>query len=83
MTGRRYAVGQAVCDRDRQAHGHVVGLYPSPLVTRLADSAGFQWVARTVPCEPAGPQPAAGDADRVALLTSCGSGPLSVEAHGT
>ncbi|WP_030303677.1 hypothetical protein [Streptomyces katrae] len=54
--GRRYAVGQAVFDRDRQARGHVVGLYPSPLVVRRADAAGFQWIARTVACEPAGPK---------------------------
>ncbi|MFI1152551.1 hypothetical protein [Streptomyces sp. NPDC020817] len=59
MTARRYAVGQAVFDRDRQAHGRVVALYPSPLVARLADTAGFQWIARMVACEPAAPPPAA------------------------
>ncbi|MFD8291953.1 hypothetical protein ACFV2B_27530, partial [Streptomyces lavendulae] len=46
-----------VFDRDRQAHGDVVGLYPSPLVLRLSDAAGFQWVARTVACGHTGPQP--------------------------
>ncbi|MFD7079049.1 hypothetical protein [Streptomyces sp. NPDC059918] len=56
---RRYALGQAVFDRDRQAHGRVVALYPSPLVARLADTAGFQWIARTVACEPAPSPPAA------------------------
>ncbi|MFB7982775.1 hypothetical protein [Streptomyces vinaceus] len=60
---RRYAVGQDVFDRDRQAHGRVVGLYPSPLVARLADTAGFQWIARTVACEPAPPPPPARDAE--------------------
>ncbi|MFK0203834.1 hypothetical protein [Streptomyces lavendulae] len=50
-------------DRDRQAHGDVVGLYPYPLVVRLADAAGFEWVARTVACECTGPQPAVRDAD--------------------
>ncbi|MFE6848632.1 hypothetical protein [Streptomyces sp. NPDC057686] len=64
MTARQYAIGQAVFDRDRQAHGHVVALYPSPLVARLADTAGFQWIARTVACEPAAPQPATRDADK-------------------
>ncbi|KOU22733.1 hypothetical protein ADK52_20115 [Streptomyces sp. WM6372] len=59
MRARRYAVGRLVFDRDRQARGHVVGLYPSPLVARLADTAGFQWIARTVVCEPAAPPPAA------------------------
>ncbi|MGW2996282.1 hypothetical protein ACWDA9_32665 [Streptomyces sp. NPDC001193] len=63
MTARRYAVSQAVFDRDRQAHGHVLGLYPSPLVARLADTAGFQWIARMVACEPAAPSPAAPAAD--------------------
>ncbi|GAA3281280.1 hypothetical protein [Streptomyces lavendulae] len=63
MSARRFAVGQAVFDRDRQAHGDVVGLYPSPLVLRLADAAGFEWVARTVACEHTGPQPAVRDAD--------------------
>ncbi|MFE9222759.1 hypothetical protein ACFYN3_41605 [Streptomyces lavendulae] len=63
MSARRYAVGQAVFDRDRQAHGDVVGLYPSPLVVRLSDAAGFEWVARTVACECADVQPAVRDAD--------------------
>ncbi|MFF1561679.1 hypothetical protein [Streptomyces sp. NPDC058279] len=38
-------------DRDRQAHGVIVGVYPSPLVVRLADTSGFQWIARTITCE--------------------------------
>ncbi len=38
--------------------------YPSPLVLRLVNGAGFQWIARTVACEPApAPQTAAGEAD--------------------
>ncbi|THA28788.1 hypothetical protein [Streptomyces sp. A1547] len=63
MSARRYAVGQLVFDRDRQAGGHIVGLYPSSLVARLADTAGFQSIARTVVCEPAAPPPAAPAAD--------------------
>ncbi|MEU4955674.1 hypothetical protein [Streptomyces lavendulae] len=55
MSVRRYEVGQAVFDRDRQAHGDVVGLCPSPLVVRLLDAAGFQWIARTVARECTGP----------------------------
>ncbi|MEU3317266.1 hypothetical protein ABZ743_31950 [Streptomyces sp. NPDC006662] len=51
MTARRLAVGRRVFDRDRQAHGDVAGLYPSPLVVRLKDAAGFEWIARTVDCE--------------------------------
>ncbi|WP_086804088.1 hypothetical protein [Streptomyces caniscabiei] len=52
MTGhRRLVVGQKVFDRDRQAHGDVARIYPSPLVVRLRDAAGFQWIARTVDCE--------------------------------
>ncbi|MFJ6722757.1 hypothetical protein [Streptomyces sp. NPDC091259] len=48
-------------DRDRQAHGVIVWVYPSPLVVRLVDASGFQWVARTVDCvqldaQPAGPE---------------------------
>ncbi|MFE2857383.1 hypothetical protein ACFXJO_40480 [Streptomyces lavendulae] len=63
VTGRRFTVGQKVFDRDRQAHGDVVGLYPSPMVLRLSDAAGFQWVARTVACEHTGQQPAVRAAD--------------------
>lgn len=37
---------------------------PSPLVARLADSAGFQWIARTVACERAGAHPATRPRDR-------------------
>lgn len=59
----RGPIGQKAFDRDRQAHGDVVGLYPSPLVLRLSDAAGFQWVARTVACAHTGPQPAVRDAD--------------------
>ncbi|THA46545.1 hypothetical protein [Streptomyces sp. A1136] len=44
-------------DRDRQAHGVVVGVYPSPLVVRLVDASGFQWIARTVACEELDAQP--------------------------
>ncbi|KJY24333.1 hypothetical protein VR46_42550 [Streptomyces sp. NRRL S-444] len=71
MSARRYAVGQLVFDRDRQAGGHIVGLYPSPLVARLADTAGFQSIARTVVCEPAAPPPAAPAADEA--RDGCGS----------
>ncbi|MFJ3883346.1 hypothetical protein ACIPW5_38600 [Streptomyces sp. NPDC090077] len=45
-------------DHDRQAQGRVVGVYPSPLVVRLEDAAGFQWIARTVASEADGPRPA-------------------------
>lgn len=81
MNGRRYAVGQAVFDRDRQAHGRVVALYPSPLVARLADSAGFQWIARTVACEPAPPPPAAArdaEAGRDGVRIPAGRMPVDV-----
>ncbi|MFJ3914457.1 hypothetical protein [Streptomyces vinaceus] len=81
MTGRRYAVGQAVFHRDRQAHGRVVGLYPSPLVARLADTAGFQWIARTVACEPAPPPPAAArdaEADRDGVRVPAGRMPVDL-----
>ncbi|MFI5673003.1 hypothetical protein [Streptomyces sp. NPDC051704] len=80
MTARRYAVGQAVFDRDRQAHGRVVGLYPSPLVARLADTAGFQWIARMVACEPAAPPPAAPAAaeDRGGVRVPAGRVPVDV-----
>lgn len=65
MTGSRFIVGEAVFDRDREAGGEVLGLYPSPLVVRLADAGGFQWIARTVACERAGARsavrPRAGD----------------------
>lgn len=54
MTGSRYIVGETVFDRDREAAGEVVGLYPSPLVVRLVDAGGFQWIARTVACVAAG-----------------------------
>ncbi|MFD9574672.1 hypothetical protein ACFWBI_33230 [Streptomyces sp. NPDC059982] len=59
--GGPFAVGQKVFDRDRHAHGDVVRLYPSPLVLRLADGAGVQWIARTVACEQLGAQPAERD----------------------
>ncbi|MEW2374435.1 hypothetical protein AB0940_34555 [Streptomyces sp. NPDC006656] len=55
MTARRLVVGRRVFDRDRQAHGDVVGLYPSPLVVRLKDADGFEWIARTIDCEAAKP----------------------------
>ncbi|MFE1413442.1 hypothetical protein ACFW6F_21975 [Streptomyces sp. NPDC058746] len=59
MTGRRrFTVGEAVFDGERQARGEVVGLYPSPLVVRLVDAGGFEWIARTVACEPADTRPA-------------------------
>ncbi|MFK0238629.1 hypothetical protein [Streptomyces vinaceus] len=70
-----------VFDRDRQAHGRVVGLYPSPLVARLADKAGFQWIARTVACEPAPPPPAAArdaEADRDGARVPAGRVPVDV-----
>ncbi|MCX5009439.1 hypothetical protein OG765_00205 [Streptomyces sp. NBC_00555] len=60
MTGRRFTVGDAVFDSERQARGEVVGLYSSPLVVRLADAGGFHWIARTVACERAGERRAAG-----------------------
>ncbi|MCB5181514.1 hypothetical protein [Streptomyces antimicrobicus] len=80
MTGRRYTVGQQVLDRDRQAHGRIVGCYPSPLVLRLMDEAGFQWIARTVACEPAGRQPAVQDAggDRGGVRIPPGRVPVDV-----
>ncbi|MFC9293956.1 hypothetical protein ACFTWH_16830 [Streptomyces sp. NPDC057011] len=66
MTGRRrFHVGEAVFDGERQARGEVVGIYPSPLVVRLADAGGFQWIARTVACEPAGKRPVAREPEAV------------------
>ncbi|MFI5672589.1 hypothetical protein [Streptomyces sp. NPDC051704] len=68
-------------DRDRQAHGRVVGLYPSPLVARPADTAGFQWIARTAACEPAPPPPAAArgaEADRDGVRVPAGRVPVDV-----
>ncbi|MFI9064427.1 hypothetical protein ACIGQE_21570 [Streptomyces sp. NPDC053429] len=59
MTGGRLALGQQVFDRDRQAHGVIVGVYPSRLVVRLVDASGFRWIARTVACEQLGARPAA------------------------
>lgn len=57
MTGSgRLGVGDAVFDRDRQARGEVIDVYPSPLVVRPVDDGGFQWTARTVACERAGGQ---------------------------
>ncbi|MCC0093302.1 hypothetical protein K7B10_00475 [Streptomyces flavotricini] len=76
----QYAVGQAMFDRERQAHGHAVGLCPSPLVARLADAAGFQWIARTVACDPAAPPPAAPAADegQDGLRIAAGKMPVDV-----
>ncbi|MFG2623047.1 hypothetical protein ACGFXC_36100 [Streptomyces sp. NPDC048507] len=55
VTGSRFGIGQTLFDTGRRARGDVVGLNPSPLVVRLADDAGFQWIARAVDCAPARP----------------------------
>ncbi|WP_329201559.1 MULTISPECIES: hypothetical protein [unclassified Streptomyces] len=67
-------------DRGRQAGGHIVGLYQSPLVARLADTAGFRWIAHTVVCEPAALPPAASAADeaRVGVRVPAGRMPADV-----
>ncbi|GLW04184.1 hypothetical protein [Streptomyces lavendulae] len=78
VTGRRFTVGQKVFDRDRQAHGDVVGLHPSPLVVRLSDAAGFQWVARTVACEHTGPRPAVRNADGDGVRIPPGQVPVDI-----
>ncbi|MFF3619462.1 hypothetical protein [Streptomyces sp. NPDC002467] len=72
MTGRRrFHVGDAVLDGERQARGEVVGIYPSPLVVRLVDAGGFQWIARTVACEPADKRPAAREPEAVRVPPGC------------
>ncbi|MFD8795717.1 hypothetical protein [Streptomyces vinaceus] len=68
-------------DRDRQAHGRIVALYPSPLVARLADTPGVQWIARTVAYEPAPPPPAAAraaEADRDEVRVPAGRSSVDV-----
>ncbi|KIF02136.1 hypothetical protein PL81_31730 [Streptomyces sp. RSD-27] len=79
MTGRRrFAVGQAVMDHRRQARSEIVGLYPSPLMVRLADKdSGFEWIARTVDCEQLGAEPATHN-DRTSAPTCAGRVPVDV-----
>lgn len=79
MTAAGFAVGAVVFDRDREARGEVVRRYPSPLVVWLRDAAGFQWIARTDACTPAGGKPARDDTDPVRIPP--GTAPLDCPPH--
>ncbi len=75
MTGFR--VGETVLDRERQARGEVVKVYPSPLL-RLMDAGGFQWIARTALCTPLGKPPAA---PQTTVPIPPGTAPLDCPPH--